>query len=451
MRGPIAGFHGHLITAAVAVAVAACFLGALLVASGALRGLEDRYHVRALVPSGAGLAEGASVRTGGLKVGEVTTIRRAGNAAMVEFDLDEDRAPIPSDSRVGVRLRTLIGENYLELDPGDSAKALPDDGVLALSTAKSYVEIDTVLSTLKGPTRQRARAFVQSLGEPLAGRGEKLNRLVANASGVLTSGASVWQVLAHDRAQLARLVRSLGSITNAVGERGAAVARLARQSRATFEALAKRDDAMRAMADELPSTVRQVRRSSGVLRSVSRQATPVIGRLAGAVGDLRPAVQRLRPAAVHGRALLRELGRSSPPLSATVRRLRRASGPLAAFFPQLRQVLCEANPAIDLIAPFTPEITSTISALGSGTNLYDATGHVARVYALASENSFVGYPAKVSRAADVLMSTGLLNKVHDLGYNAYPDQGTIGRFTKGRDATGPSDVTTKYPRIEADC
>lgn len=451
MRGPIAGFRGHLITAALAVAVAVGFLGVLLMSSGALRGLEDHYHARALVPSGAGLAKGASVRTGGLKVGEVTAMTRVGNATMVEFDLDDDHAPIPSDSRAGVRLRTLIGENYLELDPGDSAKPLADDGVLPLDTANGYVEIDTILSTLKGPTRRHARAFIQSLGEPLSGRGAKLNRLLANASGMLTAGAPIWNVLAHDRAQLTRLVRSLGNITSAVGERGAAVAQLARQSRATFEALAARDDAVRAIADELPSTLRQVRQTSGVLEPASRQATPVISQLADALSDLRPAVRRLRPASDHGRVLLREIGRSAPALSATVRRLRRASGPLAALFPQLRNALCQANPAIDYIAPFTPELTAMISGIGSGTNLYDATGHVARIYGLVSENSFVGYPANVSRAADVLMSTGLLQKVHDLGYNAYPDQGTIGRFTKGLDATGPSDVKTHYPRVEAAC
>ena len=201
----------------------------------------------------------------------------------------------------------------------------------------------------------------------------------------------------------------------------------------------------------LPAALRQVRHTTLLLPRTSREATPVLTRLASTLADLRPAIKGLAPASTSGRRLLAEVDRAAGPLTTTLRRLRASSAPLASVFPALRSTLCQANPAIDYLAPYTPEAEALFSGLGSAANPYDATGHFGRIFAMVSENSLVGYPKEVSRAADQLMSIGLLGEIHDLGYNAYPDPGTSGAFTKGREATGPTDVKQPYPRIKAAC
>lgn len=451
MRGPVRGFAGHAATTLVAMIVGVGFLVALFNASGLIKLGGEDYRVRALVPNAATLGKGASVRMAGLKIGRVLDVERSGAAAQVTFELDEGQGPLPADSRVGIRLRSLIGENYLEVERGTSKTDLADGGVLPLRRANEYVEIDTILSNLTGETRERARAFLTSSGAALDRRGAQLNATVEGAAGLIEDSRPLLDVVARDRRAVTAFVDSFGAISRAVGDRGAALRSLARDSRAVFTAVAARDDALRRTLAALPGTLAQVRSTSGVLADTTRSATPVVADLARAVDDLEPAITRLRPAAKEGTAVLRELGRSAPRLTQTVTRLGATAAPLGQVMAPVRKLLCQVNPALKHIAPYAPEAAAMFAGIGAAANAYDATGHYARVFAMFSESSMVGYPANVSRALDELMSVGLLGKIHDLGYDAYPDQGSLGRMTKGLDATGPSDVTKPYPRIQADC
>lgn len=451
MKGPIAHFRGHVITAVIAILVGLGFFGLLLVQSGLIRPFSDTYNVRALVPTAATIGKGASVRIAGLKVGRVTAVERRGLAAVIDFEVQKEYAPLPADSRVGVRLRTLIGENYLALDPGRSKENLKDGGTLPITRADDYVEVDTILSTLKGPTREHARALLRGLGAGIDGRGQQLNRLLDNTSGLISGSTPLLAVLNKDRVQATRMVDSLGAITRAVADRGAAISDLSRDARTTFTALGARDTALRQTLKELPATLRQVKKTSKELPQTTRVATPVITELAATLNSLQPAIKSLRPATTSGRQLLAEVDRGAAPITGVLNRLRTTATPVAKALPQLKSALCQINPALDYVAPYAPEAAAMFSGLASGVNGYDATGHFGRVYAMVSENSFNGYPEGVSQAANKLLSTGLLNKFHMLGYNPYPDQGTLGNYAQGSGATGPSDVKTPYHRVQAAC
>lgn len=451
MRGPIQNFRGHLVTAAVALTIAAVFLAALSIGAGMLRPVQDHYRIQALVPTAATLGKGSSVRSAGLRIGTVTGLERRGVAALVEVELDDDHAPIPVDSRVGVRLKTLIGENYLELRPGRSSRRLEDGGILPMRAADDYVELDTILSSLRGRTREHARELLQSLGGALRGRGHELNQVVEHGAGVVEKSAPITQVLAARRLQVSRLVDKFGAVARTVADRGTALRTLAHRARSTFEAIGARDVALRATLDELPSTLTQVRSTSGTLRTATRRASPVLTDVARVVRDLRPAARRLRPAAQEGRKVLRELDLTAPPLEGTLSRLRTLAGPLSHALPQLRRVLCQLNPAIEYIAPYARDIAAMIVGLGSANNYYDATGHSGRVFALVSDNSLVGYPSSLNKAIDTVTSAGLVKRIRDLGYNAYPAPDTAGSNKMGLDASGPSESKVAYPRIHAEC
>src|SRR5213083_1092929 len=90
------------------------------------------------------LAKEADVRISGVSVGKVKTIttQKSGRSKAV-IQIDEKYAPIPKDTKATLRQKTLLGETYVELTPGDkSSGSIPEDGTLPASAVSPTVELD---------------------------------------------------------------------------------------------------------------------------------------------------------------------------------------------------------------------------------------------------------------------------------------------------------------------
>jgi phospholipid/cholesterol/gamma-HCH transport system substrate-binding protein len=456
MRGPTAGLRTHVVWLAVSLVLAGGMLYVLLNASGSLPSVSDTYRAKAIVPTAVSLAPGATVRVAGLRVGEVKKVDRASDGgAVIEFEVDDDYAPIPRDTAARVGERTVVGENYLELQLGmTTTDDLPSGDTLPMSQAQESVQVDEILSVLDAETRQRARKLIRGLGRGLAGRGEKFNEAGNALNNAVAAGGPVLDVLAHDRRQLARLFDRFGAVARSVGERGGAIRVLAREGRVTAESLADRDGAVRAMLEQMPPTLAQVRQTTGMLRGVTRTTTPVLSELAHAVRELRPVVSTLAPAAREGRSVMRELKGAAPRLEQVLGKLRALSGPGSTAMPQLRATLCQLNPLVKYLSPYHREIAAFMGTYASVVSWYDANGHAEREYPLFDESSLVVYDKSTADLAKRLMDVGVLGKIQQKGYNAYPKPGTLttpaGQRVGLGDA-GPADSKEPYERVQAEC
>lgn len=456
MGTPIRHFRGHVVTVALGLTVAVgVFLVCLQLAGGLFAG--ETTTVRATVPTSASLGSGAKVAMAGAQVGRVTGIERRGLGTVVEMEITDERVlPIPADSRVTLRQRTPVGENYVEITPGDSRAALGADDVLPISQADEYVDVDELLSILQGRSREDARRLIQASGAALDGQGARLNRTLAATAGVVDDGGTLFGVLAEDRAQVARLVDRLGRVSATIGEQGEAIRVTANRGLAALRALGARDAELAATLREVPGTLRQVRGTSTLLRAAATTATPVVTNLTGTVRALRPAVRELRPAAQQARNAVRELGAAAPPLGGTVDRLRTLGDPLAGALPALHKTVCELAPVIRYTAPYTDDAIATVIGLGSASNSYDAVGHLIRLTPILGENSAAGLPDEITQASYTLLRAGLLGKSSPLTWNPYPEPGQIGKATAtgGPSISGPKALGEsgyRYPRVEADC
>src|SRR3954462_8394220 len=67
------------------------------------------------------LAQQSDVRISGVSVGQVQDIVLSPNVeqALAKLDINDKYGPIPSDTRAILRTKTLLGETYIELTPGD--------------------------------------------------------------------------------------------------------------------------------------------------------------------------------------------------------------------------------------------------------------------------------------------------------------------------------------------
>ena len=79
------------------------------------------YEIKVPFNEATQLAEQSDVRISGVNVGKVQNIALApnGKQALATVDIDDKYAPLPESTRAILRTKTLLGETYVELTPGD--------------------------------------------------------------------------------------------------------------------------------------------------------------------------------------------------------------------------------------------------------------------------------------------------------------------------------------------
>jgi len=453
------GFLGHLVTVALFAGIVLAWCGFILYKSGALPSFADSYEVKADVASAALLTPGARVTIAGAEVGSVTKVERAdkvGPGSRLTLDISDERVtPLPADSRLQIRTRSQVGENYVSITIGEDEASVPDGGSLAPSQADQLVDVDEVLSVLSGPTKERARTLLREFGTTLTGRGEDLNQTLSAAGPVVRRGSQVVNVLHRRRGTVSQLVDQLGRVTAAVGERGAAIQTIAERGTTALDAIADRDRELSASIRELPATLTSVRRASTTVGDVSGRVAPVVTNLADAVRRLRPAVRALAPAAHDGRAVVASLAKANPELDRLLKNATRTTKLLPAALPPVRGIFCQLNPALRHILPYKEDLLESAFHLGSGSNSYDATGHLVRLVPLLNEGSLSGAPPAVLAAGRTLLASGAFLPQKLTRYDPFLKPGAIGRVVADpSDPIGPKslkDSGYKYPRVEADC
>jgi phospholipid/cholesterol/gamma-HCH transport system substrate-binding protein len=441
-------------------------LVALAYWGGALNPSAADYHIDAVMPTVSSLQPGARVTMAGAQVGRVASITRRGNGAIVELDItDRSVTPVPADTRVQLSVVTPIGENYVQVLPGSSARKLSSGSVLAMSATDDYVDVDQLMSVLQGSTTERTRQLIEGLGAALQGHGQQLNATLAGTSNTFTPLANVVQILNTDRTSVDQLTSELGDIASAAGQRGSDITQLAGDGLQTFRALAAQDDNLRATLDQLPSTLGQVRTTANKLNGVTNTAAPVLTNLAVALRDLKPAITSLKPAAVEGHTVVSELASTAPYLETTLDHVRTLAKPATGALPQIRHVLCQVNPMLRYIDPnpsssepsYVNDVIAFITNFGSAVNAYDNISHLVRLVPILGDNSVSGLPPSVSTAMYNLIHAGILGNSTALTWDPYPKPGQIGKESAGNfpQVIGPSQLKAKtgyvYPHITASC
>src|SRR3954466_7165387 len=112
------------------------------------------YRFQADFPSAPQLSEQADGRISGVHAGKVETLVRNTGKTRATIQLDAKYAPLPADSKAILRSKTLLGETYVALTPGNRNRPkIRDGGLLPDRNVTRQVELDEVLRAFDPPTR----------------------------------------------------------------------------------------------------------------------------------------------------------------------------------------------------------------------------------------------------------------------------------------------------------
>ena len=311
----------------------------------------EGYRFTVHMREAATLAEEADVRIAGVNVGKVKTkeLDAGGARTIVEVQLEEPYAPIPKDTRAILRAKTLLGETYLELTPGNRTGGMLDDGGrLANANAEDTVELDEIFTAFDPDTRQAFRDWVKELsGAIKGGRGQDLNDAFGNFEGFAVDGAKLMMVLDEQNIAVHRLVRNTGQVFGAINERQGALRELIVNSKRTFEATASRDEALAETFAIFPTFLDESKATMARLEDFSRSTHPLVNDLKGPADDLGPTV--------------RDLGDLAPDLERLFRDLDPLIRESRTGVPALEKTLREAEPLADALHTFLPELNPILS------------------------------------------------------------------------------------------
>jgi phospholipid/cholesterol/gamma-HCH transport system substrate-binding protein len=171
------------------------------------------YEVTVPVHDAAGLYAGSDVMIAGAKVGSVRSISLAPSSALVTVVVDAEHAPVHTDATIAVRPKSLLGERYLALDPGQAAATLTSGATLPATSVIESTTLEDVVNTFDEPTRAKLQTLVVELGGGVAGRGQQLNSYIVTGRQDLADLKGIADALATRDAELRDVIANLDSVT----------------------------------------------------------------------------------------------------------------------------------------------------------------------------------------------------------------------------------------------
>ena len=110
---------------------------------------KDNYTLFAKFRDASGLPKGTKVVIAGLPKGEVIGLEIEGRYAKVTFKLD-DEITVWTSAVIVKKARSLLGDNYLEIDPGEEIKQAPD------GSRQSFTKLGPACPTYKDKDRRKS-------------------------------------------------------------------------------------------------------------------------------------------------------------------------------------------------------------------------------------------------------------------------------------------------------
>ncbi|GAA1279733.1 MCE family protein [Saccharothrix xinjiangensis] len=218
----------------------------------------------------AGLVESNEVRVAGVKVGKVTEVELDGDKVRVSFKVED--AWIGDRSTATIRIKTLLGQKFLALDPQGERPLDPRTPIPRERTLSPYdvQEAFNGLATTVGQidTGQLADSF-RVLSETLQGSADSVR-------GALDGLSALSRTISSRDEQLARLLANTNQVTKTLSDRNEQFERLLADGNLLLEELRKRRDAITAL---LRGTRELSRELSGLVSDNQAQLRPALEQL----------------------------------------------------------------------------------------------------------------------------------------------------------------------------
>ena len=229
------------------------------------------YRFHASFAEATQLAQEADVRISGVNVGKVKKIDLGDDGRTdATIELSDKYAPLPQDSKAILRQKTILGETYVELTPGNkSVGMIPENGRLATANVAPTVELDEIFRAFDKKTRESFQTWQRDLGAGITGRGQDFSDALGSLPGFANNTNEVLKILNSQERATQQAIRDTGVVFDALTERDGQLADWISNSNRLLSTTARRDQEIRGIFQAFPEFIDQ---SSATLRALEKYA-----------------------------------------------------------------------------------------------------------------------------------------------------------------------------------
>jgi ABC-type transporter Mla subunit MlaD len=269
---------------------------ALLVASA---GADDSHSYRVELDNAFGLVNGSEVRIAGVTAGTVTDLNvNDAKKAVVTASVSGPLSQFHQDATCSSQPQSLIAEYFLDCQPGQSNKLLPDasgdpttscsydKGCVPVAQTRTTVQNDLVQNTLREPFKERFALILNEFGTALSGNPNNLNAAIRRGAPTLSALRKALAILARQNTIIANLNLDSDHIISRLAQRRQDVVRFVQNGNRTAQASAARGADLARNFQLLPGFLEQLRPTLKQLGNVAEQQTPLLTDLNASAGQL---------------------------------------------------------------------------------------------------------------------------------------------------------------------
>ena len=257
------------IGAAGLLVIAVLLLLAFNIQSIPLIGGGDSY--RAAFSEAGGLVEGDDVRIAGVKVGKVQGVDLAGDHVVVDFKVTEPAA-FGTQTAASVRMKTLLGQKYLALEPAGPGQ-LKEDTEIPLDRTVSSYDIVNAFSDLATTTE---RIDTGALATSLTTLATEFKDSPEEVRAALDGLSRLSRTIASRDAELKRLLASANSVSGTVAQRNKAIESIIKNADLLLVELEARREDIHTLFVNTSAMAQQI---TGLVRDNRAQLKPALDQL----------------------------------------------------------------------------------------------------------------------------------------------------------------------------
>jgi virulence factor Mce-like protein len=261
-----------------------------------------------------GLVTGADFKVAGVPAGTIKAIsldQKSLNAIVTIQVTRSGFGQFHHDASCASRPESLIGEYFVDCNPGSSGPVLKAGATIPLSHTQSTIPADLLQDTMRLPYRQRFTLIVNELGAAAAGRSGDIQAALHRAVPALDQTDNLLNLLANDSTTLQALTKDSNSVITALANNSKNVDRFISEAGRTASDTAKQQANLRGSLQRLPGLLEQLRPTIAQLGTTVTTNEPVLQNLNQASGQLDRLLTDLPAFSKSAQPAIRSLGQAS--------------------------------------------------------------------------------------------------------------------------------------------
>lgn len=329
-----------------AAIVAGAFLGYDALDSGDER--AGRYTV--VMDNAFGLIEGADVKVAGVRAGQITTFEIDPKSYRARVGIRIDRrgfGTLRSDVFCESRPQSLIGEYFLDCEPGTKGRRLKAGATIPVSRTGSTIPVDLVNNIMRRPFRERFSILLGELGAAFTARGEDLNETIRRANPALRETDKVLAQLAEQRTTIRDLTTNADRVVTRLARDKKEISRFVREARDTSRTSASRRRELRGQVRRFPAFLDELKPTMARLGEAADAQVPALTTLSAQAPLLTSFFEELGPFSEASRPAFRTLASASRAGRPAVSAARPRIGELRALTADLPELAGNLAPTLE--------------------------------------------------------------------------------------------------------